>query len=94
MFVSARDGVILRVNYANLLGTAPPAVTPGPVTLDMRSLLRSRTSAVQAQLPAWIKLLGRADTSAVLQGLCVLPAVPSALDSNGTRTVGPIWTQQ
>jgi hypothetical protein len=60
----------------------------------VRSLLRSRTAAVRTQLPAWIKLLGRADTSAVLQGLCVLPTVPSALDRNGTRTVGPIWTQQ
>jgi hypothetical protein len=94
MFVSARDGVILRVNYANLLGTASPPAMAEPVTLDLRSILRSCTAAVQAQLPSWIKLLGRGDTNAVLQGLCVLPSAPSAVDRNGTRTVGPVWTQQ
>jgi hypothetical protein len=94
MFVSARDGVVLRVNYANLLGTASPAVAAEPVTLDLRSIVRSRTAAVLAQLPSWIKLLGRGDTNAVLQGLCVLPAVPSAADSSGARTIGPVWSQQ
>ena len=86
-FVSAQYGVVIRVNYVNLLST------PTPVGVNMQALLR-HGAAGKTHLPAWIQLLSLSDSRARVQDVCVLPAVTSAVNSDGARNVSASWQQQ
>lgn len=92
MFVTAQEGVILRVNYANLLATTTPP-TALPVTLNVRQLQRGGAAA-KAALPPWIKLLTKYDTQARLQGICTLPELRSTVQTDGIRDVPAEWLQE
>ena len=92
MFVTAQEGVVLRVNYSHLLGAAAPA-SPLPVTINLRSLQRMG-SVGAAQLPTWIVLQARLDSRARLHGVCSLPVAPSIVDAQGNRKIAAEWDQE
>lgn len=91
MFVTAQEGVILRLGYDELLGIVPPG--PLPVAVDMRALQR-RGTAYASALPRWVHLLARRDTRARLQGVCALPAVASTMGPDGVRDLPAQWQQE
>jgi hypothetical protein len=90
MFLTAQEGVILRVEYDQLLGLQPAAL---PVAINLRALQRQGSTAATG-LPQWIYVLTRQDTRARLQGVCALPAVASTVTADGTRDRPPAWQQE
>lgn len=91
-FMSAQNGLVLRLALDNLLDTSVPAAT-APVaplfTLNARELLRGGAS-----LPRWIRLLRNQETRARLHGVCALPIVPSVIGSDGRRNFPAPWQQE
>jgi hypothetical protein len=91
MFLTAQEGIILRIGYDQLLGLQPSATLP--VAVNLRALQRQGSTAATG-LPQWIYVLTRQDTRARLQGVCALPAVASSVTADGTRDRPPAWQQE
>lgn len=91
VFMSAQNGLVLRLSLDNLLDTTAPgtgAATPLFV-LNAWDLLRGGAS-----LPSWIRLLRNQETRARLHGLCALPIVPSVIGTDGQRNLPAPWQQE
>lgn len=98
MFLTAQEGVILRLDYDVLLGTAaaaaPNVAAALPVTINMRALQRHSSREASTSLPSWIYPLSRLDTRARLHGICALPARPSTVRGDSSRDVPAQWAQE